>query len=95
MPLSRSDMTVNTFSGSVFSDNSSPRMYLVGGCIADQYCVYLNGVRNCDACSEITNKINYFTPDDKKWHTNCTDAPTKRFRHMSKNYYTLIIYIYF
>jgi hypothetical protein len=55
-------------------------MYLVGGCVSDQVCY--EGQSAC-YCSEITNKVNYFTPEDRKWHTDCSDAPIARYRHMS------------
>ena len=81
MPFARSDMKANLFNHD-FGDGKGPRMYLIGGCIANQTCSYSAPYLNC-ACPTITNACEYFTPDTEEWF-HCASAPTDRFQHASK-----------
>lgn len=84
MPYNCSDMTATTFEMD-YGDSDGSRIYLVGGCIADQICEITDpdsGAIFC-YCPEITNQCIYFTPDTEEWHTDCSSAPTDRYRHMA------------
>eukprot|EP01035_Chromulina_nebulosa_P020894 gene20894-27084_t len=78
MPFARSDMKANIFNYD-FHDGKGPRIYLIGGCIANQTCVYTDNYLNC-ACPVITNRCEYFTPDTEEWFP-CASAPTNRYQH--------------
>mmetsp|Transcript_21940 Transcript_21940/g.36739 ORF Transcript_21940/g.36739 Transcript_21940/m.36739 type:complete len:476 (+) Transcript_21940:118-1545(+) len=86
MPYNLSDNTATTFNEEFSGSTGGPRIYLVGGCTADQICEYENQTVN-DAifcfCPTITNKCMYFEPETETWSTNCQDAPTPRYRHMA------------
>lgn len=72
MLVGRSDM-----SASVFADDDH-RIYLVGGCVADQLC---SGEDDAwCSCTEITNACSYYTPKTDTWSL-CPDAPNQRYRH--------------
>lgn len=88
MPVARSDHTVTLFD-QVTYDLNGPRIYIVGGCVADQVCSYnqacwstVNAGKNtcvfC-ACTGITKEAIYFTPETNKY-TTITPSPTARYR---------------
>jgi len=74
MPFGRSDMSATVFDGDLFNDGIA-RIYLVGGCAADQIC----GGDGWCFCPEITNKCEFYKPDTDTW-TDCADAPRERYR---------------
>ena len=76
MPFKVSDMSATLYDKSL--DSNGPRIYIVGGCVADQLCQTSVGI-NC-YCTDITDKCKYFTPDNPSWH-DCADAPRERYRH--------------
>lgn len=78
MPFARSDMTATT----IVDAEGVAKIYLIGGCIANQVCNFT--VSSDCFCPNITNKCNYFTPEDNLWH-DCPNAPINRYRHMGKN----------
>jgi hypothetical protein len=77
MPFARSDMTATT----IVDASGETKIYLVGGCIADQVCDFT--VSSDCYCPEITNKCTYFEPESNLW-ASCPAAPTYRSRHMGK-----------
>jgi len=84
MPYKLSDHTATTFN-SAFGDDKGPRIYLVGGCVADQLCNYIDKTVDDSLfcyCPEITSKCVYFNPETDEY-TACADAPTERYRHMA------------
>ena len=76
MPFKVSDMSATLYDKSL--DLNGPRIYIVGGCVADQLCTTAVG-KDC-YCTDATNKCKYFTPDNPSWH-DCADAPRDRYRH--------------
>lgn len=79
MPHARSDMTATSFSGSLFEDHKS-RVYVVGGCVVNQYCP----LNDWCFCPEISEKCDIFIPDANTWES-CPDAPRQRSRHVAVN----------
>ena len=88
MPFARSDMTAIKFEPSELGV-SDTRIYLYGGCNADQSCFF--NVSNPRVgsgcyCQNITSRCAYYTPVNDKWYdgpTYCDDAPQARYRHAS------------
>lgn len=75
MPIARSDMTATAFRGALFNDGP-PRIFVVGGCVADQLCPY----NDWCFCPEITARCDAYLPDENIW-VSCPDAPRQRSRH--------------
>ena len=81
MPFARSDMKADLIDNHLFPDYTSrgPRIFLVGGCIANQTCTLTTNNFNC-VCAQITNKCTYYTPASDEWF-NCAPAPVNRYMH--------------
>eukprot|EP00040_Diaphanoeca_grandis_P022320 m.119652 g.119652 ORF g.119652 m.119652 type:complete len:404 (+) comp28751_c2_seq1:236-1447(+) len=75
MPMRRSDMSVSTY-----DSTQGTRMYLIGGCSADQVCYDPSDHFSC-YCGEITNKTQYYSVDVDRYSTTPADAPRARYRH--------------
>ena len=85
MPFARSDMKADLIDSPLFSDYTSrgPRIFLVGGCVANQTCNLMCAQGQCNfncVCTQITNKCTYFTPQTGEWF-NCAPAPVNRYMH--------------
>mmetsp|Transcript_8039 Transcript_8039/g.22951 ORF Transcript_8039/g.22951 Transcript_8039/m.22951 type:complete len:446 (-) Transcript_8039:2592-3929(-) len=70
MTSGRSDLTAT-----VYND----RIYLVGGCAADQECSSPTDHFSC-VCSTLTNKAEYYVPETDEY-VALNDAPRDRYRH--------------
>lgn len=77
MPFGRSDMTATLFAPELFDDDLGARIYLVGGCAADQECPTDWG--GWCFCPELTARCEYYSPDQDIW-VNCASAPRERYR---------------
>jgi hypothetical protein len=78
MPLARSDMSATLFHGAAFNDEA--RIYLVGGCAANQVCP----PGGFCYCPVITNRTDYYLPESDKY-IRVADAPRARNRHVAVN----------
>ncbi|KAJ1432465.1 hypothetical protein B484DRAFT_447835 [Ochromonadaceae sp. CCMP2298] len=75
MPYKLSDHTATTFN-SAFGDDKGPRIYLVGGCVADQLCNYIDKTVDDSLfcyCPEITSKCVYFNPETDEYAAKVGD----------------------
>lgn len=77
MPFGRSDMTATLFAPELFDDDLGARIYLVGGCAADQECPTDWG--GWCFCPELTARCEYYSPDQDIW-VDCASAPRERYR---------------
>ena len=85
MPFARSDMKADLIDNRLFSDYTTrgPRIFLIGGCIANQTCNMMCAGGQCNfncVCPLITNKCTYYTPETGEWF-NCAPAPVNRYMH--------------
>lgn len=82
MPYAASDMAVVSY---LSNTPSNARIYLFGGCVSDQACDITDPVTNAVFCycTQITNRVIYFQPEDGSWHTNVASMPVERYRHMA------------
>ena len=83
MPFPRSDMSASVFNPTQLGVNKH-KIYLIAGCMSSQQCgpaPWNPDVLNC-ACTNVTNHCSFFVPESSTW-TTCTEAPTKRLRHMA------------
>ena len=62
------------------ADANGARIYLIGGCSADQICYDPTSHFGC-VCQGLTNKTQYYVPDSNTYVTTCADAPRARYRH--------------
>jgi len=74
MPLGRSDMTV-----SPVRVGGQMRMYMAGGCAADQICYDPSSTMEC-FCGMLTNSTHYFLPSENAYKA-AADMPRERYRH--------------
>lgn len=84
LPYPMSDMTAVTVPESYFTTNDGPRIYLMGGCVSDQTCVYSNTTTKeifC-FCTKLTDKVIYFTPQTNLYH-EVASMPFPRYRHVA------------
>eukprot|EP00968_Pinguiococcus_pyrenoidosus_P005151 scaffold334_cov241-Pinguiococcus_pyrenoidosus.AAC.14 len=76
MPIARSDMTA-TAVAEHGQDDRGPRVYLIGGCVADQQCP----PDDFCFCPDVTARVIYYVPREDRYEVGVMDAPRSRYRH--------------